>query len=51
MKIIEIKGKPQRERIEKAISLDNNLIPMRTKFINLPDEIFEYKYQISLINN
>jgi len=51
MKKIEIKGKHQTDRINKANDPNNkDIIAVRDCMKSLPNNIFEYKYQIGLIN-
>lgn len=51
MKKIEIKGKPQKDRIIKAIDPNNlDIIATRDCMQNMPKELFDYNYQIKLIN-
>ena len=51
MKNIEIKGKPQKDRIIKAINPnDNNIVATRDCVRDMPELIFNYDYQLILIN-
>ena len=51
MKKIEIKGKHQKDKITKATDPNNlNIIATRDCMQNMPKEVFNYAYQINLIN-
>ena len=51
MKKIEIIGKHQKDKIDKANNPNNNnIIAVRECMQNLPDEVFTYLYQVKLIN-
>ena len=51
MKSIEIKGKQQKYRIQKANDPNNtDIIYQRETMLKLPDKLFEYKFQQELIN-
>ena len=51
MKNIEIKGKPQKDRIIKAINPnDNNIVATRDCVRDMPELVFNYDYQLILIN-
>ena len=51
MKKIEITGKHQKDKIDKANNPNNStIIAVRECMQNLPDEVFTYQYQVKLIN-
>ena len=51
MKKIEIIGKHQKDKIDKANNPNNSkIIAVRGCMQNLPEEVFAYQYQVKLIN-
>ena len=51
MKKIEIKGKHQKDKINKAnYPTNKNIIATRDCMEKLPDEVFNYNYQVNLLN-
>lgn len=51
MKQVEIKGKHNKDKINKANDPTNKtIIAKRDCMLNMPDFVFEYKFQIQIIN-
>jgi len=51
MKSIEIKGKHQQDKINKANDPNNlDIIAKRDCMIDMPNLVFEYEYQVKMIN-
>lgn len=51
MKSIEIKGKHQKDKINKANDPNNlDIIAKRDCMIDMPNLVFEYEYQVKMIN-